>query len=213
MTGKLTEEELREAAAEAGISPEELRRALAGDQGNLPARVRTPGDTGVSVYKAESNLLLPPEQATDAVRRSIERLVGTRGHRQGAGRADIVDDARGLTYRIHSEADGQGGALVRVDVDPSAGAGGMMLSALMFGGFELGILALAIVIGSTLMFGLGVGIGIVGALTLVNRSRRHKLGRKDGQAIVAQALLEAEEATPIEAPVAYPPVGRELPPG
>jgi len=208
MANDLTEEDLRAAAAEAGISPEELRRALAGDTGDLPAKVRTPGDTGVSVYKAETSLQMPPEQALETVKRSIERLVGSRGHRQGAGRADIVDETRGVVYRLESRADGQGGALVRADIDPSSGSGGLALRGVAFGGLALAFFGLGVLLGSTAIIGLGIGIATLGVLTYVLSKRRLSLGTRDGQAIVAQALLEAEDAPAPSGPVALPPSGR-----
>src|SRR5687767_2091892 len=110
-TGGYSDEELRQAAAEAGISPQELRIALAERDGaQLPATkggrlgALVPRRSG-NVKQVESPLAMPPRDALGAVRSSIETQTGLRGHQQGDGRADIVDDGTGLTYRIHSETD------------------------------------------------------------------------------------------------------------
>ncbi len=215
MSGNLTEQELREAAAEAGISPEELRRELVRQAGGVPDTIPAgPGNTGVSVYKAEGNLALPPEQASETVRRTLERLAGSRGHRQGAGKVAIVDEERGVTYHIQSEPDGQGGALVSVDVDPSASAGTLALGAFLVGGLSLAIVAFGALFGFTMILAAGLGVGALGAAALFFNNTRLKRGQLEAQAIVAQALLEAEDAPVASGPVALPPVGRpELPSG
>ncbi|MCA9705137.1 MAG: hypothetical protein KDK70_04705, partial [Myxococcales bacterium] len=124
---QLSDEELREAAAEAGISPHELRHALAERQGTDLARpdeassLMGPPARGATATFVESRIGLPPPQAITSVRASIERQTGRTGHRQGELEADVVDDGLGLTYRLRTRDDGVGGALVRVDVDPTSG--------------------------------------------------------------------------------------------
>ena len=71
-SAKLTDAELREAAAEAGISPEELRRALAERHSDLPATIDTPSGVLAST-SLETRLALPPEHAGETVRRLLER--------------------------------------------------------------------------------------------------------------------------------------------
>src|SRR5688500_5281207 len=95
----LSEQELREAAAEAGISPEELRRALVernGPQATGKALVRRSEGAELAQYSAGTRLDVPPEQALDVVRRAFAKQVGHTGHRQGPSRADIVDDSAGV---------------------------------------------------------------------------------------------------------------------
>lgn len=209
---KLTEQELREAAAEAGISPEELRRALVQRSGGAPsttalARVDR-GSTEVSRYSAETQLALPPDQALDAVRRAIARQVGNNGHRQGSGRADIVDDSAGVVYKVSSAGDGQGGALVKVEVDAGAGRSNLALGGFILGGFALGITAFGALLSSLIMWG-GISLGVLGAVALFFAGARLEGGRRRAEQVVAQALLEAEEAPalgPGAAPRALPPL-------
>lgn len=195
----LTDEELRDAAAEAGISPQELRVALAERNGDLPATVDSGSAVGAltrgtSAAHVESRIPAPPAEALSAVRSSLERQTGRTGHGQGDGEADLVDDDAGLTYKVRSTPDGAGGALVRVDIDTSAGRGVQSLAATGVGGVSLTMLALGWLFGATtLMFG-GVGLGALGvALILRNFS---KLGRSaaHAQAVASQALMEAEDS-------------------
>lgn len=208
---KLTEQELREAAAEAGISPEELRRALvqrsspgASSGGGALVR-RERGE--LAAYAAEAHLEMPPDRALDVVRRAIGKQVGHSGHRQGSARADIVDDANGVVYKVGSEADGQGGALVKVEVDAGAGRSNLALGGFILGGFSLGVTAFGFLLAPIIMWA-GLTLGVMGALALFVAANRLQRGRKQAELIVAQALLEAEE-TPLGAAPANP---RALPP-
>lgn len=192
----LSEQELREAAAEAGISPEELRRALVernGPQANGKALVRRPESAAMAQYSAETRLELPPEQALDVVRRALAKQVGNTGHRQGPSRADIVDDSAGVVYKISTENDGQGGALVKVDVDAGAGRSNLALGGFILGGFSLGITAFGALLAPLIMWA-GITLGVVGATALFFAAARLSQGRRRAELIVAQALVEAEEA-------------------
>lgn len=194
----LTEQELREAAAEAGISPEELRRALV--ERNQPAGPgkalarKFDGPEAVQ-YSAQTRLDLPPEQALDVVRRALGKQVGHTGHRQGAGRADIVDESAGVVYKLTATADGQGGALVKVDVDAGAGRSNLALGGFILGGFSLAITAFGAILSSLIMWA-GITLGAVGAAALFLAAGRLRAGRRRAELVVAQALVEAEETPP-----------------
>lgn len=206
---KLTEQELREAAAEAGISPEELRRALVQRESPAPTALarRASNSEALAAYSAEAHLPLPPDRALDVVRRSLARQVGHSGHRQGSSRADIVDDSAGVVYKVSSAADGEGGALVKVEVDTGAGRSNLALGGLILGGLSLGITAFGALLAPLLMW-IGISLGVIGAAGLVFASARLQGGRKHAELVVAQALLEAEEAPAaalVEGPRAFPP--------
>lgn len=203
-SAKLTDEELREVAAEAGISPEELRQALVKRSGDLPA---TRGPTLPASTSLEGRVHLPPEHASEAVRRVIEKRSGRRGHRQGGGRIDIVDDDNGVVYRIQGEADGAGGALVKVEVDPMSGVGNFALGALIVGAFSLGLIAFGWFLSTLVLIG-GVVLGGAGVFALVGARRRLEGARAIARQIAAEALLEAEDAPAPTGPVALPPIGR-----
>ncbi|MCB9566840.1 MAG: hypothetical protein H6710_06430 [Myxococcales bacterium] len=205
-SAKLTDAELREAAAEAGISPEELRRALVQRSSDVPA-TRSPSDA-LATHSLEGAVPLPPEQATEVVRRVIERRSGHKGHRQGGGRIDVVDDEKGVVYQISGEADGAGGALVKVEVSAMSTVGSFALGSLIVGTFAVGLIALGYLMSSILMW-LGVAAGVAGIAFLVRASRKIEEARTQGRAIAAEALLESEEAAPLATPVALPPQGRE----
>jgi len=195
----LTDEELRDAAAEAGISPQELRVALAQRNGDLPATVDSSSAVGAltrgtSAAHVESRIPAPPKEALSSVRASLERQTGRTGHGQGDGSADVVDDEAGLTYKVRSTADGAGGALVRVDVDTSAGKGVQSLAATGVAGVSFTMLALGWLFGATtLMFG-GLGLGALGTVLILRNFS--KLGRSaaHAQAVASQALMEAEDS-------------------
>ena len=198
----LSEQELREAAAEAGISPEELRRALVernGPQATGKALVRRSDGAEPAQYSAATRLDVPPEQALDVVRRAFAKQVGHTGHRQGPSRADIVDDSAGVVYKIHADGDGQGGALVKVDVDAGAGRSNLALGGFILGGFSLGITAFGALLAPLIMWA-GITLGVVGAAALFLAAARLSQGRKRAELIVAQALVEAEEAPALSGP-------------
>jgi len=196
---QLSDEELREAAAEAGISPHELRHALAERQGTDLARpdeassLMGPPDRGATASFVEGRVLQPPPQAITAVRASIERQTGRTGHRQGELEADVVDDALGLNYRLRTRDDGDGGALVRVDIDPTSGQSFRNLAATGVAGVTMAMLGLAMLLGSMLTAGLGIAVGVLGTLGIVRRSARMKAGIDGARAIAAHALMEAED--------------------
>jgi hypothetical protein len=194
----LTDEELRDAAAEAGISPQELRVALAQRQGDLPATADSNSAVGAltrgtSAGHVETQIPAPPAEALASVRASLERQTGNTGHGQGDGSADVVDDDAGLTYKIRSTADGAGGSLVRVDVDTSAGKGVQSLAATGVGGVTATMLALGWLFSATTLVVGGLGLGAVGAMLIVRNCA--KLGRAAARAqgVASQALMEAED--------------------
>ncbi|MEM6290734.1 MAG: hypothetical protein AAGA54_05690 [Myxococcota bacterium] len=204
----LSEDELREAAAEAGISPQELRVALAEREGNLPATTDAASAVGaltrgVSSGHVEGRVVAPPPQALHAVRTSLERQTGKTGHGQGEGQADVVDGDIGLTYKVRATSDGADGALVRVDVDTSAGRGVQQLAATGVTGVTVTMLALGWLFGATtLLFG-GLSVGAIGAALIVRNLAKLRSGAARAQAIASQALLEAEDQA--ERTAALPP--------
>lgn len=199
---ELSDQELREAAAEAGISPHELRHALAQRDGaDLAQRgdadgagsVLGPPARGASAAHVEGPVARPPAQALAAVRASIERQTGRTGHRQGEHEADLVDDDLGLTYRMRTQDDGAGGALVRIDVDPTAGKSFRNLALTGVGGVALAILGLGLLVGSTLLVLGGVSLGLLGGLWVGRRASQLGRGLASARAIASHALMEAED--------------------
>lgn len=209
---ELSDQELRDAAAEAGISPNELRHALAEREGTglasrdggavsvLGAPLR-----GASATHVEGPVARPPAQALAAVRASIERQTGRSGHRQGEHEADVVDDDLGLTYRVRAQEDGAGGALVRIDVDPTAGKSFRNLALTGVGGVVSVLLGLGLVFGST-MFVLGaVMIGVLGGLLVGRRAALLGRGIASARATASNALMEAEDEADAAPQGALPP--------
>ena len=193
----LTDDELRDAAAEAGISPQELRIALAERAGGLPA-TKDAGSAvgaltrGTSTAHVESRISAPPQEALASVRTSLERQTGRGGHGQGDGSADIVDDDAGLTYKIRSAPDGAGGALVRVDIDTSAGKGVQSLAATGVAGVSLTMLALGMLFSTTLVIG-GLGLGALGAALVLRNFTKLRGAAGRAQAQASHALMEADD--------------------
>ena len=196
---ELSEQELQEAAREAGISPMELRHALAERQGSDLARpdearsLMGPPSRGATAGFVEARIAQPPSEAIDVVRASIERQSGRTGHRQGADEADVVDDVLGLNYRLRAQNDGAGGALVRVDVDPTSGRSFRTMAGVGVGVVTVVMLTVGWLLGSTLLGLGGVAVGVLGALGLVRRTARLAQGIASARAIASQALMEAED--------------------
>ncbi|PRP90299.1 hypothetical protein ENSA5_65950 [Enhygromyxa salina] len=207
---QLSDREIEEAAREAGISPAELRSALAeqasgggpgpgggaiatrGQRGVVP-----PSTRGVSVANTETSLPYPPEQAVRSVKRQIERQIGSGGHMMGSTEADIYDEAAGIIYRVQAEADGASGSMVRVDIDPTPLRSRRTLTSMGLGAtvglFAITGLIVPGLIGWALIAG-AVGLTVLGSTSMVALRQR---AIKDARAISAQALVEAENAAPI----------------
>lgn len=203
---QLTDDELREAAAEAGISPQELRQALAVREGNIPEHQRTAKAIlgvparGISARHAEGRLRMPPAQALAAVRGSIERQTGRSGHKQGELEADVVDDVANVTYRVRAQDDGAGGALVRVDVDPTAGKGVQAVSGVGVAGVSMALVALGWLFSATTLWLGGLGVALLGGLLIGRSVIRLGQATTSASGVAAQALIEADESTPAMLP-------------
>ena len=198
---QLSDDELREAAAEAGISPQELRHALVERDGGALERpesatvsVLGPPERGVSAVHSEGRVKLPPKDAVAAVRKSIERQTGSSGHNQGGGEADIVDEDSRVTYRIRGQDDGSGGALVRVDVDPSAGKGYAALTGTAMGGISLTMFALGLLFSATTLAGGGIAMAAIGGFILFRTLAKLRAATDSAKAIASHALMEADDA-------------------
>lgn len=196
----LSDEELQQAAAEAGISPHELRMALAERQGSgLPARpdgataLVAPSPRGISTTHVEGRIGMPPRDALATVRRSIERQTGKRGHHQGDGEVDLVDAEGGLTYHMQSTDDGGGGALVRIDIDTTQGKGAQTLATTGVVGLSLTLLALGWLFGATTLALGGLGMGALGGLLVARSMVKLRQAAASAQAIASHALMEAED--------------------
>lgn len=210
---QLSDEDLREAAAEAGISPHELRHALAERQGSDLARpdgalsLMGPPARGTTAAHVEGRIHQPPAHAIGSVRAAIERQTGRSGHRQGELEADVVDDDLGLTYRLRSQDDGSGGALVRVDIDPTSGKSARTVAGIGVAAVTFVVLGLSWLIGSTILGLGGVGLGVLGGLLVARRAGKLGRGIHSARAIAAHALMEAEDRAPSGgSPTALPPV-------
>lgn len=207
---ELSDQEIEEAAREAGISPAELRAAMAEQAGGgalarRPQRGMVAAPTrGVSVDHTETNLPLPPEQAVRTVKRLIEQEIGSNGHMQGSTEADVYDEPAGLIYRVKAEKDGRGGSLVRVDIDPTPLRSRRTLSSMGLGAtvglFTVTGLIIPGLIGYALLAG-AVGLTALGAGSMV--AVRNRVLR-DAKQISAHALIEAEQGGSL-GPAALPP--------
>jgi len=200
---------LEDAAEAAGLSREQLRQAM--EVQALPARVEPtsqslvgPPERGLTAAHVENRIGLPQQEALGAVRGAIQKHTALRGHMQGDAEADIVDERSGLTYRIRSQDDGEGAALVRVDIDPSEGKGGQTLLTSGVAGISLTMVLLGWWLSTTLLV-IGIGVGALGGMLIWRRGARLRTAIHDARAIASAALSEAEQGAPIGG--ALPPAG------
>jgi len=197
MGTNLSEEELRQAAAEAGISPRELRVALAERYGGVPDPTRQsvigPPSRGISANFVEGRIGMTRKDVLDAVRVSIERQTTKGGHYQGSEEADIVDDDNGLTYRIRTASDGSNGALARIDIDPTQGRGTQALVTTGVVGVTSTLVGLGWLFGSAMLWLGGLGFAALGGLLIARSVLNLHRATRTAKGIAAQALLEAED--------------------
>ncbi len=204
----LTDDDLRDAAAEAGISPHELRHALARREpgsglGQDVASLVGPPRRGQSVTHVEGPVAAVPAAAVDAVRGSIESQTGMSGHRQAGGEADIVDDRAGVTYRVRAVEDGADQALVRVDVDPGHSQGNRALVVAGVAVVAVVTVALGWIFSAASLVGGGVGAAALGALYVVRSVARQRQAVRRAHAVASRALADVE----------FPKARHELPAG
>lgn len=198
---ELSEQEIREAADEAGLSPREVRLALRDAE---PARVPAvrggvslmpPPSRGQTMHHVENALALPAKEALTTVRRALERELGQQGHQHGELEAAIVDERHGLTYRVQAEDDGRGGSLVRIDVDPAAARAKKLLFLSMVGAMGAMGGAFLLLFGFSLLFTIGVaGVAGLGLYGFFNATAGEKRGLARARHATAGALVAAEEA-------------------
>jgi hypothetical protein len=167
--------------------------------------VMAPPTRGSTAAHVEGPLAHAPARALALVRASIERQTGRTGHRQGEHEADVVDDELGLTYRVRAQDDGAGGALVRLDVDPTAGKSFRNLALTGVGGVTLALVGLGMLVGSLLLVLGGAGVGVLGGLLVGRRAGRLGRGLASARAIAANALMEATDEAEAAPQGALPP--------
>jgi hypothetical protein len=177
--------EIRAAAAEAGISPSELRHALARRDA---AKMRGTGP--IAMAEIDGTLADPPARALVRVCGAIERSIAARGHAQGPGRADIVDERSGLTYSIAVQDDGSGGAYVQVRIDGGQAAASRLLTTtahLALGGL---VVLGGVMTGAPWLWAVGAGWMALGTASAWLRARRDRHGIARARAIATTALQE-----------------------
>ena len=196
---QLSNEEIRDIATQSGLSPEAVRRSLSestslarqSSGGMVPASVR-----GKSAAFVETRLAEAPDQAIQRVRAAIEKESRSKGHMQGGSEADIVDEARDLTYRLRVEDDGGGGALVRVDIDPSNANAKSTLAKWGLGLTTLTIGGLALLSGSLWLWIGTAAVGVGGFMGVANHRRLVHSRIQDAHSLVSQSLNEVESRAP-----------------
>lgn len=190
----LTDEELREAAEEAGISPGQLRQALAVRDGpTLPTQAQSmlpAAPRGESTRHAEAQVGHPPEQAVLAVQRAIERDTGARGHRQGDDGVSIVDERAGMTFHVTAQPEA-GGSIVRVDIDGSAERGAAALTGMLAGGTALVLVGLGWLLSTPVALA-GVGLGLWTGWHVTRRLASIGAKAERSRDVAARALVEAD---------------------
>lgn len=208
---ELSNDDIREAAEETGLSPEEVRLALRENDIQVPAvrrgDSRMPAPTrGATAHNAENALTLPAKEAVRVVRSSLERSLGQKGHQHGELEADIVDERHSLVYRIRAEDDGRGGSLVRVDVDPSAARAKQILGVALGGGAAAVGAGLMLMLGFSVLFTLGVlGVASIGLAFFLKAATGERQGLAQARDLVAGALVAAEEEAAHRDMAALPP--------
>lgn len=116
----LSDKELAQAAAEAGISPGELKEALARrESGEVVEKEAKPGSTKTHGF-VQARFATQPSQALSRAHRIFNQQVDYVATRSKDGQISYVNERMGFAYRLNSESDGTPmGALVRVDIDAS----------------------------------------------------------------------------------------------
>ncbi|TPV93885.1 MAG: hypothetical protein B7733_18125 [Myxococcales bacterium FL481] len=198
---QLSAPELAEAAKEAGISPVELRRALARRHSTLPPELRDkqgtllpPPPDAISVAYVEGVLPEAPAAAARRVKRRIEAELGVTGRLEIGCDLSVPDDGRGVFYRITSRNNEDGGALVRIDIDASPSRGRQTLAAAAVVAATTFFVGTAGLLSSGPFLAAGITAAVLGGLVVAGVGRTQRGGYRSARAVAAQALLESEEA-------------------
>lgn len=190
-----TDDELRQAAEEVGISPGELAGELR-RRGELATRpeqraLERRAPSGMVLAQAQATLPLPPDQARNTVAHSIERQSGKHGHRQGNGELHIVDDTRGVRYRVHASPAGEGHSLAVVEMDASPARGTQAMLATTTAMLAVPTLALGVFF--PIMAWVGVLGAFAGVAAVLAAGRRASAALQDADAVARAALLESDD--------------------
>jgi hypothetical protein len=202
---ELSDHEIRDIATESGLSTNQVRRSLDGSKAlvkRAPTGMVAPSVRGSSAAFAEARLSEAPDQAVQRVKLAIERDARSKGHMQGGGEADIIDEQRDLTYRVRAESDESGGALVRVDIDPGRATAKRTMAAWGVGLTTAAVGALALLFGSVSMSIGAAVIGVAGFLGVGAHRRLEQARIQDAHGLVSQALSQAESRSPAALPSA-----------
>lgn len=198
---QLSAPELAEAAKEAGISPVELRRALARRHSTLPAELRAaqgtllpPPPDVMSVTHVEAVLPEPPMEAARRIKRSIETQLGLMGRLEIGCDLTVPDDAHGVVYCITARSNEDAGALVRIDVDATPSRGRQTLAAAAVVAATTFFVGTAGLLSSGPFLAAGITAAVLGGLVVAGVGRTQRGTYRDARAIAARAILESEEA-------------------
>lgn len=184
----LSDKELAQTAAEAGISVGELKEALARRSSGEVA----PKEVKLSKAKAhgavQAQFPMQPSLALSQVHRVFSQQVDYAPVQGKDGQISYVNDRLGLVYRLHGESDGTPhGSVVRVDIDVSQ-------RIKRYRRRILPLLALSAVI-LFLMGGFPVSSYIVmGAVSLLSVHQTKKQTVKFGEETARAALARAKQA-------------------
>ncbi len=187
MSLELTPQELREAAAEVGLSPGELQAALA-------TRDKDPQNALVRGTQVHGYLPAEPVKALTMLRDALERKSGRRGHAQGSGRFDIVDEHAGFTYKVTASSDGHGGAVVGIDLDTAQADGDVTLLKLAGAGLTFACAGLSILLGSWPLASLAAGLGMTAVMLVLRLRLRLRRALQAAHDEAVAALVHTDDA-------------------
>lgn len=116
----LSDQELAQAAAEAGVSPEELKTALAQRASEQIVAEKAEQAKAKTHGMVQAQFATKPNHALALVHQVFNQQVHLSPTQSKDGQISYVHEKVGIAYRLSSESDGTAmGALVRVEIDTS----------------------------------------------------------------------------------------------
>lgn len=116
----LSDQELAQAAAEAGVSPEELKTALAQRASQQSVAEKAEQATTKTHGTVQAHFATKPSHALALVHQVFNQQVHLSPTQSKDGQISYVHEKVGIAYRLSSQSDGTSmGALVRVEIDAS----------------------------------------------------------------------------------------------
>jgi len=203
--GEFSKEEIAEMAEETGLTPAQVREAVADSnpdkekhggaiESSASANREAPHTKGLAGHRSTQHLALPPQLALQEVVRSLEGALDVRAQFRGDTRATVSDLPNGIAYHVEATREDGDNSVVTVHLDPAVARHRTLVtrSGAVTNSIVAGLLLLTFGYPTILTIVAGSIIGAGFWFSQHTRARGLR-GLAKGRGLVASALTGAED--------------------